>query len=416
MRNLFFLLTFLFIAHFIQAREQIISPLPTPTQEVISFSVKKCSKGCLKKILEEGYYFSFLSEYKDIKDANLESNFNELAALFDIYIPPSVLASIDIDSKSGLKIALLMPQKSIGRYSVTSADSILLYLISQGIDFEFGAFDSINEEAQNLESAYNAALDAGYGAVIAILTPKGVANLLQNTSITTPLFIPSVNKKQAGEFSETKNVYFGGIDYEKQIKMIAQIADSNNANIISLNDDGSIGKMLGSTLKNASQRIIFNMNVDTKTSNNFKEIVPKFRANIKRSIVVLNTSVIKSGLIVPQIGNTNTMPIAFLSTQINYNPSLLNLMPKEDAEKLFIISAINPNIDSKMLAFGELMNADVLYDWVNYATALSLDIFLSKSSKKYKRFFEENLEGNQVQYNDRFYGAKDFHFIPVKLK
>ncbi|MWV61745.1 hypothetical protein DCO58_07915 [Helicobacter saguini] len=399
------------------AREQTISPLPVPTQEVISLSVKKCSKGCLKKLIEEDYFFSFLSEFNDIKDSNLESIFNELASKFDIYTPPtSSLATLEIDSKSGVRVALLMPQKSIGRYSVTSADSLLLYLISRGDDFEFGAFDSINEDVDNLKNAYNAASSAGFNVIIAILTPKGVTNLLSSTDITTPLFIPSVNKKQAGEFSESKNVFFGGIDYDKQLDMIVSVAEGKGANVISLNDDGSIGKMLGNSLKTKSKRIIFNMNIDTKTSNNFKEIVPKFRSNIKSSIVVLNTSVIKSGLIVPQIGNTNTMPIAFLSTQINYNPSLLNLMPKEDAEKMFVISAINPSIDSKILAFGELMSADVLYDWVNYATALSLDVFLSKSSKRHKRFFEENLNGNQVEYNDRFYGAKDFHFVPVKLK
>lgn len=109
------------------------------------------------------------------------------------------------------------------------------------------------------------------------------------------------------------------------------------------------------------------------------------------------------------------MPLAFLSSQINYNPSLIGLMPQEDSKKLYIVNVINP-ISIRLLAFSELMSADLQYDWINYATALATDILLTQNNKKAIRFFNEKLQNNQVIYNDKFYGVKDSHFVPVKLR
>lgn len=439
-----------------KAKKQQISPLPLPSQEVINIFTKKCLKSCLKELYDEGLYFSFIAAFRDYKSSELEKYLDVASNLLDTPLNIATLdkreaniAKVDsiIESKSEttspqdsiiepaplpkidtnkLKIALLIPQKSIGRYSSTSADSILLYLIASGLDFEFKTFNSYNEDKENLIKAYNDAQNENYNVVIAILTPKGLGALLKdNDNIKTPLFIPSMHRKQAGEFSDYRNVFFGGIDYEKQIDMIANVANAKDS-VIVLDDDGYIGRMLGAMLRGKARSVAFSAVIDSKTSNNFKEIIPKFRAKIRKSVVVLNTSVVKSGLIVPQIGNTNTMPIAFLSTQMNYNLSLLSLIPKEDTDRLFIVSSISPNIDEKILAFGELMNTDVQYDWVNYATMVSLDSFIAFSDKKFsfksfdvpktERFFSEILNGNQIEYNDMFYGVKDSHFVPAKIK
>ena len=90
-------------------------------------------------------------------------------------------------------------------------------------------------------------------------------------------------------------------------------------------------------------------------------------------------------------------------------------MPQEDTKKLFVVSAISP-IHTRLLLFNEILSADLQYDWVNYATALSVDVFLTQGNKANQRFFSEGLQGNQVVYHNRFHGVKDSHFIPVKLK
>lgn len=407
---LFYLLGIYFFSTYLFAKEQIISPIPSPEEEVINISIEKCSKSCLIKLFDAGQYFSFLAFYSHSKNTSLQDKFQIANAM----INSSATILEPSNPEIGVKIALLIPQKKIGRYSITSADSILAYLIAHGDNFDFKVFDSQNEEVKNLTTTYNAIQKEGYDYIIAILTPQGLGNLLQNVTIDIPLFVPTINQKQATSLSPNKNVFFGGIDYEKQLKMITTFAESKNVPLMTLNDDDIRGKMLGEILNSMTQNLIFKEVVDTKKSTNFRDTLAKMRGSIKKSIVVLNTSVIKSGLIVPQIGNTKNMPLAFLSSQINYNPSLLGLMPQEDSQKLYIVNMINP-LNIQLLAFSELMSADLQYDWINYATALATDILLTHNTKAI-RFFNEKLQNNQIIYNDRFYGVKDSHFIPVKLK
>lgn len=398
------------LLHIVSAKDHIMSPLPAPEQEVVDIEIKKCSKSCLNKLYENGQFFSFAALYRDVKDKALLEKYQNVVA--DIGIASLIPL---FDSSEGLRIALMVPQKNIGRYSSTSSDAILAYLIAHGDNFSFKVFDSRDEEVKNIVSTYNKIQNEEYDLVISILTPKGLENLLQNANITTPLFIPTINEKQAAKFAPNRNVFFSGIDYEKQIDMMLDLAKQKQSSIVSFNDDGAVGKMIGLLLQSRSSSPVRQENIDTTKSTNFAPVIAKIRSNIKNSMVMLNTSVIKSGLIIPQMGNARVMPVAFLSTQINYNPSLLSLMPQEDSKKLFVVSAISP-IHTRLLLFNELLSADLQYDWVNYATALSVDVFISQNSKSNTRFFVENLQGNQVIYNDRFYGVKDSHFIPVKLR
>ena len=132
------------------------------------------------------------------------------------------------DSSNGLKVALMIPQKNVGRYSVTSADAILAYLIAHGDNFSFKVFDTQNEEIKNLVAGYNKIHEEEFDLIVGILTPKGLENLLQNVNITTPLFIPTINEKQAMKFAPNKNVYFGGIDYESQVNMMVTLDWKND--------------------------------------------------------------------------------------------------------------------------------------------------------------------------------------------
>lgn len=395
--------------HLAIAKEHIMSPLPAPEQEVMDVEIRKCSKSCLNKLYESEQFFSFASHYRPTKDKTINERYQAVAEELGI----KALLPL-FDSSSGLRVALMIPQKNVGRYSVTSSDAILAYLIAHGNNFSFKVFDTQNEEVNNLVASYNKISEEEYDLIISILTPRGLENLLQNADITTPLFVPTINEKQAVKFVPNKNIFFGGIDYESQVNMMVTLAEQKKSAIISFNDDSMIGKMIGAIMQSrtntAKQEVI-----DSKKSTNFAPVIAKYKQGIRNSMVMLNTSVIKSGLIIPQMGNARAMPSVFLSTQINYNPSLLTLMPKEDTKKLFVVSAISP-IHTRLLLFNEILSADLQYDWVNYATALALDIFLTQGNRTNIRFFMESLQGNQVMYNNRFYGVKDSHFIPVKLK
>lgn len=399
------------------AQEEKLSPIPSPKQEVVNLSSEDCDVACMRYLVKEERYFSLIALYPSNAYRAFNKHFREALKLYVDY-GELKYASLNIPNvirNERLKIALMMPQKSIGRYSSTSADSIISYLMARDIDFEFKAFDTKDESIENLKSTYLSIQDQNYDYIIAILTANGLGNLLENTDIDTPIFVPTVNKNQVKADYITDNVYFGGIDYDRQIDTILDFSNSKNASIISLDDDGVVGKQLGAKIKEKSERLVSQHTIDSKSANSFRSIFSKIKPNIKKSIIVLNTSLVKTGLIIPQIGNTRTMPIAFLSTQVNFNPSLISLMPPEDAKRLFIVSIINP-LAKKILETSELMSANLKYDWVNYSTALCVDILLKIDNRIDERFFSEKLYENQIIYSNRFYGIKDSHFIPVSIK
>ncbi len=399
------------------AQEEKLSPIPSPKQEVVNLSSEDCDVACMRYLVKEERYFSLIALYPSNAYRAFNKHFREALKLYVDY-GELKYASLNIPNvirNERLKIALMMPQKSIGRYSSTSADSIISYLMARDIDFEFKAFDTKDESIENLKSTYLSIQDQNYDYIIAILTANGLGNLLENTDIDTPIFVPTVNKNQVKADYITDNVYFGGIDYDRQIDTILDFSNSKNASIISLDDDGVVGKQLGAKIKEKSERLVSQHTIDSKSANSFRSIFSKIKPNIKKSIIVLNTSLVKTGLIIPQIGNTRTMPIAFLSTQVNFNPSLISLIPPEDAKRLFIVSIINP-LAKKILETSELMSANLKYDWVNYSTALCVDILLKMDNRIDERFFSEKLYENQIIYSNRFYGIKDSHFIPVSIK
>lgn len=391
------------------AREQFLSPIPPPSQEVVKLDTKQCGKSCLEELFYNDYPFSFMANFlansKAYKDEELTKKFKDLAAeILDFttdYLPKVTITAP--------RIALLIPQKSIGRYSASSADSILAYLITRGVDFSFKVFDSVDESPQNLSRTYSEIEKQGFDYAVAIITSKGLESLLANSKISTPLFVPTVSKAQISQDLPIEGVVFGGLDYGKQISMLVNLAASKQAGIISYNDDSPIGRVLGELVASRAQNLLSSEAIDSKKAAKFSDHINKARKNLKTSIVILNTSANKSGVIVPQIGSAKLLPIAFLSPQVNYNPYLLRLLQKEDAKKIFVVSAIG-SIPPNLIAFSDLLSADLQYDWVNYATALAIDLMLEGEGG---RLFTEVIEDQQVLYNDRFYGIRDGHFVPM---
>lgn len=391
------------------AREQFLSPIPPPSQEVVKLDTKQCGKSCLEELFYNDYPFSFMANFlanpKAYKDEELTKKFKDLAAEI-LDFTPDYLPKVTITAP---RIALLIPQKSIGRYSASSADSILAYLITRGVDFSFKVFDSVDESPQNLSRTYSEIEKQGFDYAVAIITSKGLESLLANSKISIPLFVPTVSKAQISQDLPIEGVVFGGLDYGKQISMLVNLAASKQAGIISYNDDSPIGRMLGELVASRAQNLLSSEAIDSKKAAKFSDHINKARKNLKTSIVILNTSANKSGVIVPQIGSAKLLPIAFLSPQVNYNPYLLRLLQKEDAKKIFVVSAIG-SIPPNLIAFSDLLSADLQYDWVNYATALAIDLMLEGEGG---RLFTEVIEDQQVLYNDRFYGIRDGHFVPM---
>lgn len=387
------------------AKSYIISPLPLPQQEILNISTEKCGTSCLLNYFAKGEFFSFIAFFDpNIDNTDLRSKLSFVLGdlgIADQMLPPTLQGS------GKIKLALLMPKKIIGRYSASSINTILAYLMTRGNDFVFEIFDSGDESRDNLKSAYKNIAQENYNFVIAILTPKG-AQEFATLDISLPTYVPTINRRQIQANSLPKNLIFGGIDYEAQIELLLSLA--RNKDIIAYNDKSLIGRTLGDILKNKSERVIFEEDIDSESAKTFTQKLSQHDRLIANNVVFFNTPPARTGLVASQLGLAKNKPDKFLSVQTNFHPQILLLIQKEDRKNLFITNVIN-NQSPKLVEYTSLLGGDLRYDWVNYATAVGVEQLILAQINQGKRFFNERVKDGQVEYINRIYksDAKSFY-------
>lgn len=392
---------------FANARSHIISPIPAPSETILDISDKECSESCLKKLYNKKLYFSFLAKFNpEITDKKL------LAYLQDAREKIRSISSGEETKKgSHFKVALLIPKQIIGRYSVTITNTIMAYLMAKNIDFEFEVFDCINENPDNIKSTYNKISKSGTDFIIAILTQQGVQDLVKTTNIAYPTYIPAINKERI-QGDVPNNLYFGGISYKDQIDLLQTfIKDSS---VIQYNDDSQIGAYLSSLISSYNFRTRKIRTISSQDASRFKRQLEEDERFLENSVLFLNTSASKSGLILSQLSYFEKEPKRFLSTQINFNRTLLQLAPPKNRNNLFVVSSIG-KMNSKLVEYALLLNSDLKYDWVSYSTALGVEFGLGMV-KLFSglRFFKEPMRANQVEYQNYLYTTSGYNFVLVK--
>ncbi|MCX2716868.1 hypothetical protein OQH61_03845 [Helicobacter sp. MIT 21-1697] len=386
------------------AKSYIISPLPLPQQEIINIDTRKCSNSCLFDFFAKGQFFSFVAFFDpQTNNTQLRSKLSEVLSdlgIFHQMLPPT------LQGNAKIKLALLMPKKIIGRYSASSIDTILAYLMARGNDFVFEIFDTGNESAANLRDTYAQITQNDYDFVIAILTENGAQEFV-NLNISLPTYLPTINKKQIKSSVISKNLIFGGIDYEAQIELLLSLAGGKS--IATYNDNSFIGRNLGKILKNKSKRVIFEEVIDAKSATTITQKLGTYGRFIGGNAVFFNTPVVKTGLIASQLALSKQKPDKLLSTQINFNPSLLLLIQKSERKNLFIANIIN-NQNQHLVEYASLLGGDLRYDWVNYSTAIGVEQLIASQIAQNNRFFKENVKDSQVEYINKIFKSDTKNF------
>ena len=120
------------------ASGKYLSPLSLPEIEVLNLESTKCNTSCLRNFLEKGMVFSFIANVNnDNQDAMILTELNVLLDAMKI----SEVPYFSGQPNPFFNIALMFPRKSIGRYSSTTTNVILSYLLSQKARFSFEIFD-----------------------------------------------------------------------------------------------------------------------------------------------------------------------------------------------------------------------------------------------------------------------------------
>ena len=307
------------------------------------------------------------------------------------------------DDSTMIKIAVLVPQKTIKKYAITSVNSVISYLLYKNYYFDLNVFNSGDEKEESIAKALSDIQAGGYHYIIAPVTADG-ANIIARRVTDTLVFIPTLHRSNVQ--SAGSNIIFGGIDYDQQIALLASKA---NEHVGTFGDGSSLSYQLNDLVKKNNNYVFYEKRVDSPKTN-FKQMF-KGNSSLNNASLYLNTQLVTSSLIASQLRANDIHPYTLLSTQVNYNPLLLTLTQYEDRDKMYIANSIK-RAPAGLEEINTMFGHDIVYDWVNYSTAIGADYLCQQFfNGSIARTFKENIVNNQVVYNTSLYQLGRNEFI-----
>ena len=307
------------------------------------------------------------------------------------------------DDSTMIKIAVLVPQKTIKKYAITSVNSVISYLLYKNYYFDLNVFNSGDEKEESIAKALADIQAGGYHYIIAPVTADG-ANIIARHVTDTLVFIPTLHRSNVQ--SAGSNIIFGGIDYDQQIALLASKA---NERVGTFGDGSSLSYQLNDLVKKNNNYVFYEKRVDSPKTN-FKQMF-KGNSALNNTSLYLNTQLVTSSLIASQLRANDIHPYALLSTQVNYNPLLLTLTQYEDRDKMYIANSIQ-RAPAGLEEINTMFGHDIVYDWVNYSTSIGADYLCQQFfNGSIQRAFNEEITSNQVIYHTALYQLGRNEFI-----
>ena len=301
-------------------------------------------------------------------------------------------------------IALVFASRTIGKYAVESSNVAMTYLVNKNSTFQLEMIDIQLETKDNITKALDILNEKGIKKVIFLVTSTNIWGLNSYPEIAKfDIYLPLVHKSTVA--NPKANYIFGGMDYKNQFKFLTSKASSH---IVEIYDESSISKSLHDELVKLNIPNIKYIQLIGKNPN----YNPLFlRSNkIKNATVILNTSIVKSAIILSLLRGNDVNPKETFATQLNYSPVIFNLTQIEDRERLFVANSIEllpRDVEELISFFGE----DVVYNWVNYATIVGLEYFMTNNKKLFGNI---EIKENQVNYPVKLFGFEGTKFVESK--
>lgn len=391
-------LLFLTIPAIIFAKSFMISTIPLPKAYIQNLDPYGCNENCMRDYLEHDMIFSFLAHAnKQLQDKTLDSTRAMNFAILNIGA---------FNASGKIKIALLLPYKKIGRYAASTVNATFAYLMTRGNPFTLKSYRVEDEDVDTLSNTLEQIKSDGFEYLIAPLTKTGAVNLIAaNPNIN--VYIPTINKDNV----ETNSPYlfFGGIDYKAQSDLLLKEASSP---LVIFSGMSPTGKKLALYQEDSytNPDKVIQYFISRKTTN-LQNYLKKNR-RIAYGTFIVNTPVIKTGMILSQLTLYDTKPKHILSTQINYNPLLLSMTQYGDRKNMIIANSIIQNNDL-LIDTNSLLGNDIVYNWINYSTTVGMDYFYSAITGD-TREFKINLQNNQMVYDIALVKPGISKFAPYK--
>ncbi len=406
----YLLLLLVFALALVRAESSVVSSIPLPRTYVLNLDPYDCDEACLKALIAHEQVFSFLAQLpEEVEDPALKAQRQIYVSLFNL----------GSEKQNGaFRIAMLLPEKVIGRYAVSTTDSVVAYLLSRNHAFEIETFRTGDENRTALAEALRKIRQQSFRYVIAPLTQKGVANVVSLAPQELEIYFPTLNVRDTNGSGD--NFYFGGIDYQEQIRALMPDAE---VPLVIFYDDSPMGRKLANQTRTAfllrfmdedPQRFleldnaVVSYPVDKRTTNlaNILKDNPK----IDNGTFFLNTPPVKSGMIMSQLTLYDVNVSRILSTQINYGTLLFDITQPKDRETMLIANSIETS-DDILVETEQLLHTDIRFDWINYATAIGADYFYHLATRS-PRTFDLEIVNNQVRYPVKIYRPLRSRFEP----
>ncbi len=312
-----------------------------------------------------------------------------------------------ISNNKNLKIepiALVFASSTIGKYGVESSNVAMTYLVNKNSQFQLEVLDIGLETKENITKALDIISEKGIKRIIFLVTSNNLWGVNSYPEVAKfDIYFPLINKSTVA--NPKPNYLFGGMDYKKQFQFLTSKASSH---IVEIYDESAISKNLHDELVKLNLPNIKYVQLVGKNPN----YNPLFlRSNkIKNATVILNTSIVKSAIILSLLRGNDVNPKETFATQLNYSPVIFNLTQPEDRNNLFTANSIEllpRDLEELISFFGE----DVVYNWVNYATILGLEYFMTNNKKLFGNI---EIKENQVNYPIKLFGFEGTKFVESK--
>jgi hypothetical protein len=311
------------------------------------------------------------------------------------------ITNTDIENyndNSKLNIAILINETKFFKYLPSLINSIDAYLLNKDINFNLKVFDMDN----NLTSLNK--ITQKYTNIFIYSTNPKIVNQLSNYPDNN-FFLPIINKNQINNnFSKNiQNIYFGGLNFYKQIKRLNNFVTDKNYII-------------------KEKSILSNLTTDIEKNTTNPQEILSYPINYKRklkdlndSYIFTNTNVVHTAQILSNFTYYKIESKLILSTQINYNPLLFSLTNPEDVENFIVANSLSlPDIE--LLDINMNLGTDLKFNWLNYTTSALLNKLYVNEMNEYPYFlndFNLYIFNNQINYKTKLYRVLDNGFIEI---
>lgn len=302
-------------------------------------------------------------------------------------------------------IAVVFSSSEIGKYALEVTVTMNTYLLYKNNNFNITIYDIDKYRGDKLSEVFKDISTKNISKVMLMITKNRLAKLATIDDVSKfKIYLPLINSYDTLIPLEVKNLnlVYGAISYKKQFEALYKY--SKEESLSEFYDNSNIGSVLHSYLED--KQINYSRKINDRNGE-YKYFLTS--ESLINSSILLNTPIVKSSILLSQINALEVDVKQILSTQLNYSPFLFTLTQKPDRRKVIIANSIG-KIPDDIIEYNNLLNNNIIYNWVNYSTILGVEYLLNDNLDMFEGV---EIKDNQVDYSVELYKARDNSFEKI---